>query len=301
MGSPLVDVQNLTVEFRRGRKAPPFRAVDDVSFSIGQGETLGLVGESGSGKSTIGNAILGLIHVTDGSIMFQERDLSVASVAERRAVAKRLQVVFQDPYSSLNPSRRIGQTLTEPLMVHEDSNAGQRVAAAGEMLERVGLSRRDMEKYPAAFSGGQRQRIAIARALMTAPDLVVCDEPVSGLDLSAQAQVLNLLRDLQRDMGLSMLFISHDLSVVRYMSSRIVVLRNGRIIEQGGAEQVSTAPSDLYTKRLLAAAPIPDVAAQREARLLRKQLRLVADSTTPDVQDAAMPNEKSPQVPTSPD
>ena len=277
--SPVVNVQNLVVEYRRGRRRAPFRAVDDVSLSIAKGETLGLVGESGSGKSTIGNAILGLAKIASGSIEFQGQDLAAMTPAQRRAISGRLQVVFQDPYSSLNPSRRVGQSLAEPLMVHTKLSADQRVAAAGEMLERVGLSARDLAKYPAAFSGGQRQRIAIARALMTSPELVICDEPVSGLDLSAQAQVLNLLRDLQQEMELSMLFISHDLAVVRYMSSRIAVLRDGQIVEHGQAEQVCAAPTDLYTKQLLAAAPIPDVEAQRGARQLRKELRRAATPT----------------------
>ena len=269
----IIDVSNMVVDFRRGRGREPFRAVNDVSFSIDHGETFGLVGESGSGKSTIGNAILGLAKLSSGSVVFQGRDLAGISNSERRATSGRLQVVFQDPYSSLNPSRRIGQTLSEPLLVHSKLSSEQRLVAAGDMLERVGLSGRDLAKYPAAFSGGQRQRIAIARALMTRPELVICDEPVSGLDLSAQAQVLNLLRDLQKEMNLSLLFISHDLAVVRYMSARIAVLKNGSIVERGDAEQIYTRPSNIYTKRLLAAAPIPDVGAQREARQLRRKLR----------------------------
>jgi ABC-type glutathione transport system ATPase component len=273
MVTPLVDVRNLVVAYPRGRKQEPFRAVDDVSFAIAKGETLGLVGESGSGKSTIGGAILGLAKLDSGSITFEGDDLAGMTARERRAISGHLQVVFQDPYSSLNPSRRIGQSLIEPLLVHSKLSATERTSAAEAMLERVGLSGRDLAKYPAAFSGGQRQRIAIARALMTRPRLVICDEPVSGLDLSAQAQVLNLLRDLQQEMDLSMLFISHDLAVVRYMSSRIAVLRNGRIVEQGSAEQVCGAPSDAYTQRLLAAAPVPDVEVQQQARRLRKQLR----------------------------
>jgi ABC-type oligopeptide transport system ATPase subunit len=272
MASSIVDVRNLVVAYPRGRRKAPFRAVDDVSFAIAKGETLGLVGESGSGKSTIGSAILGLAKLESGSIVFQGDDLATMTTSERRAISGHLQVVFQDPYSSLNPSRRIGQSLIEPLMVHTKLSAAERTAAAEEMLERVGLSGRDLAKYPAAFSGGQRQRIAIARALMTRPGLVICDEPVSGLDLSAQAQVLNLLRDLQQEMHLSMLFISHDLAVVRYMSSRIAVLRNGKIVEHGSTEQVCNQPIDPYTQRLLAAAPVPDVETQRQARRLRKQL-----------------------------
>jgi ABC-type oligopeptide transport system ATPase subunit len=269
---PLLSVRGLSVEFRR-RRREPFRAVDDVSFDIDEGETLGLVGESGSGKSTIGNAILGLVKPTVGTVLFEGRDIAAMSAAERRSISGRLQVVFQDPYSSLNPSRRVGQIITEPLGVHTDLDQRQRTRAAGEMLERVGLSAADMVKYPAAFSGGQRQRIAIARALITRPQLVVCDEPVSGLDLSAQAQVLNLLKDLQAEMGLGMLFISHDLAVVRYVAARIAVLLRGQVVEEGDTATVNSAPEHIYTKRLLAASPAPDPAAQQKARALRRQLQ----------------------------
>jgi ABC-type glutathione transport system ATPase component len=270
---PLLSVRGLAVEFRRGRRRRPLRAVDDVSFDIEKGETLGLVGESGSGKTTIGNALLGLVKPTAGTVLFEGREIAAMSATERRLISGRLQVVFQDPYSSLNPSRRVGQTIAEPLSVHTDLDQRQRVQATALMLERVGLSAADMAKYPAAFSGGQRQRIAIARALITRPHLVVCDEPVSGLDLSAQAQVLNLLKDLQAEMGLAMLFISHDLAVVRYMATRIAVLLRGKVVEEGTTAKVNDAPEDAYTKRLLAASPAPDPAAQRQARELRRQLQ----------------------------
>jgi len=269
---PLLEITDLTVEFKRGRRAP-FRAVDQVSLTIDTGETVGLVGESGSGKTTIGNALLGLVHPTGGTILFEDRDIATLSASERRASSGRLQVVFQDPYSSLNPSRRIGQIIAEPLGVHTDLDKRARQRAVGDMLERVGLSASDMARYPAAFSGGQRQRIAIARALITQPKLVVCDEPVSGLDLSAQAQVLNLLKDLQADMGLAMLFISHDLAVVRYISSRIAVLLSGKLVEAGSAGQITEHPQHAYTQRLLAASPAPDPAAQQAAREARKQLQ----------------------------
>ena len=269
---PLLSVTGLTVQFKRGRREP-FRAVDDVSFTIDRGETLGLVGESGSGKSTIGNALLGLVHPARGTVLFEDREIARMSAAERRAIGGRLQVVFQDPYSSLNPSRRIGQILTEPLTVHTKMAPQERQRAAAEILERVGLRAGDMVKYPAAFSGGQRQRIAIARALMTRPDLIVCDEPVSGLDLSAQAQVLNLLKDLQAEMGLALLFISHDLAVVRYVSSRIAVLLHGRLVEHGTTREIIDHPQHVYTQRLLAASPAPDPEAQQKARELRQRLR----------------------------
>jgi peptide/nickel transport system ATP-binding protein len=271
-------VRGLAVEFRR-RRHEPFRAVDDVSFDIDQGETLGLVGESGSGKSTIGNAILGLVKPTAGTVLFEGKDIAAMPAAERRAISGRLQVVFQDPYSSLNPSRRVGQIITEPLGVHTDLDQRQRTKTAGEMLERVGLPAADLVKYPTAFSGGQRQRIAIARALITRPQLVVCDEPVSGLDLSAQAQVLNLLKDLQAEMGLAMLFISHDLAVVRYVAARVAVLLHGQVVEEGDTATVNSAPQHTYTKRLLAASPAPDPAAQQQARALRRQLQAASAAT----------------------
>ena len=269
---PLLSVRGLSVEFKRARRQP-FRAVDNVSFDIDQGQTLGLVGESGSGKSTIGNALLGLVRPTAGTVLFEGRDIASLSAAERRSISGRLQVVFQDPYSSLNPSLRVGQIISEPLGVHTDLDQRQRSRAAAEMLERVGLPASAMTRYPAAFSGGQRQRIAIARALITRPHMVVCDEPVSGLDLSAQAQVLNLLKDLQAEMGLAMLFISHDLAVVRYVATRITVLLRGTTVEEGTTAKVNNAPEHPYTKRLLAASPAPDPAAQQLARELRRQLQ----------------------------
>jgi peptide/nickel transport system ATP-binding protein len=269
---PLLSVRGLSVEFRRGRHQP-FRAVDNVSFDIDKGETLGLVGESGSGKSTIGNALLGLVKPTAGTVLFEGREIAALSAAQRRLISGRLQVVFQDPYSSLNPSRRVGQIISEPLGVHTDLDQRQRMRATVQMLERVGLSAADMAKYPAAFSGGQRQRIAIARALITRPHMVVCDEPVTGLDLSAQAQVLNLLKDLQAEMRVAVLFISHDLAVVRYIAARIAVLLRGKVVEEGSTTKVNSAAEHPYTKRLLAASPAPDPVAQQRARELRRQLR----------------------------
>jgi peptide/nickel transport system ATP-binding protein len=268
---PLLSVRGLSVEFSRGRHQP-FRAVDNVSFDIDKGETLGLVGESGSGKSTIGNALLGLVKPTAGTVLFEGREIASLSAAQRRLISGRLQVVFQDPYSSLNPSRRVGQIISEPLGVHTDLDQRQRMRATVQMLERVGLSAADMAKYPAAFSGGQRQRIAIARALITRPHMVVCDEPVTGLDLSAQAQVLNLLKDLQAEMRVAVLFISHDLAVVRYIAARIAVLLRGKVVEEGSTTKVNSAAEHPYTKRLLAASPAPDPVAQQRARELRRQL-----------------------------
>jgi ABC-type glutathione transport system ATPase component len=269
---PILQVTDLAVDrgTGRGRK----RVVDGVSFDVPTGTTLGLVGESGSGKTTTGMAILGMLPVTSGTVIFEGRDISTVRRGERRALGSRRQVIFQDPYSSLDPSKTIGYTLAEPCRIVPKQ---QRMSAAGiaerqaTLLESVGLSQDAARRYPAQFSGGQRQRIAIARALMLSPQLIVCDEPVSALDLSVQAEVLNLLVRLQRELGLSLLFISHDLSVVRHISHSIVVLRNGRVVEQGPAERVYDDPHDDYTRKLLAAAPVPDPAEQRARREARLQ------------------------------
>lgn len=265
----LLDVDNLSIQFSQGLTRPPFTAVNNVSFHIAPGETLGLVGESGSGKSTIGNAILGLVRSSAGRIRFEGEDITHAQAARRRDLSRDLQMVFQDPYSSLNPARTIGQTLAEPLLVHENKRGETAHRQIGEMLERVGLSPMDAAQYPVAFSGGQRQRIAIARALMLSPKLVICDEPVSGLDLSTQAQVLNLLLDLQKDLGLSYLFVSHDLAVVRYVSQRLIILRRGEIVESGPAREVLGHPKAEYTRRLLNALPYPDTHIQSRRRVCR--------------------------------
>jgi ABC-type glutathione transport system ATPase component len=244
----LLSVRDLVVEFAG------FRAVDGVSLSVRPGETLGLVGESGSGKTTVCRAILGLAPVTEGTISFGGRDITKPTRRERRTLGRDLQIVFQDPYSSLNPARTIGQALAEPLEVHTDLGAAQRRGKAAEMLDRVGLPADAVRRYPAEFSGGQRQRVAIARALMLSPRLVICDEPVSALDLSVQAQILNLLADLQRELSVAYLFVSHDLAVVRYLSTNITVLHRGQVKESGPAGQVYDNPTDPYTKTLLAAA-----------------------------------------------
>jgi peptide/nickel transport system ATP-binding protein len=279
----ILELRDLVVEFTRRRGAPPLRAVDGVSFDVRAGETVGLVGQSGSGKTTIGRAILGLVAPTAGSILFDGREITHAGFRERRALSAHLQVVFQDPYSSLNPTRKIGQTLAEPLTVHLKLGKEEIAERVREGLERVGLPAGAAERYPAQFSGGQRQRIAIARALMLSPRLVICDEPVTALDLSVQAQVLNLLAELQRELALSYLFIAHDLAVVRYLSHRIVVLNKGRVVESGPADEVYRRPTHPYTQALLAAAPVPDPAIQRgrssalveeleRARLLAEEL-----------------------------
>ncbi|HEX2314886.1 MAG TPA: oligopeptide/dipeptide ABC transporter ATP-binding protein [Thermomonospora sp.] len=265
VATSLLDVRDLTVEYRSGRRRPPLRAVDGVSFSIAPRETVGLVGESGSGKSTIGRAILGLTPVKSGTVTLDDTDISHVPLRARRALSARLQAVFQDPYSSLNPARTIGETLAESL--RRQSLGRQEVTAkVTGMLERVGLPATAADRYPAQFSGGQRQRIAIARALVVRPALVICDEAVSALDLSVQAQVLNLLRELQGDFDLSYLFISHDLTVVHHVAHRIVVLYRGRIMESGPASAVYERPAHPYSRALLAAAPVPDPARQRARR-----------------------------------
>jgi oligopeptide/dipeptide ABC transporter ATP-binding protein len=267
---PLLDVEALTVVYRRGRRAAALRAVDGVSFALEEGETMGLVGESGSGKTTIGRAILGLAPITSGLVRFDGEDITHASSKRRRELSEALQVVFQDPYSSLNPTRTVGQTLSETLRVHRRGLASadieERVAVS---LRRVGLPLDAATRYPAHFSGGQRQRIAIARALMAEPRLVICDEPTSALDLSVQAQVLNLLLELQQQLGLSYLFVSHDLAVVSHLAHRIMVLYQGRIMEMGPARSVRDQPIHPYTTALLEAAPVPDPIEQRKRRATR--------------------------------
>jgi oligopeptide/dipeptide ABC transporter ATP-binding protein len=268
---PLLAVANLTVEFARGRSRPPLRAVDGISFTVAPQETVGLVGESGSGKTTIGRSILGLAPIKEGVVSFAGEEITHVSYKRRRALSAHLQVVFQDPYSSLNPTRTIGQTLSETLRVHARLKRAAVNDRVGEMLERVGLPADAAKRYPAHFSGGQRQRIAIARALMVHPRFVVCDEPTSALDLSVQAQVLNLLRELQVSFELSYLFISHDLAVVGHLSHRIIVLYHGRIMEEGDASTVYSHPAHPYTRALLSAAPVPDPEEQRQQRSLAQR------------------------------
>jgi len=262
---PLLQVNDVRVDFTQGRGSV-FQALKGVSLHIGAGETLGLVGESGSGKTTLGRVILGLTEATAGQVLFDGQDITHLSRAARRELARDIQVVFQDPYGSLNPARTIGDTLAEPLLNDATLTRQDIQGRIAEVLERVGMPVDTASRYPNQFSGGQRQRIAIARAVIGKPRLVVCDEPVSALDLSVQAQVLNLLNELQSSMGLAMLFISHDLTVVRHVSHRTVVLYRGDIVEQGSAEQVHQHPQHPYTRALLAAAPVPDPIAQRERR-----------------------------------
>lgn len=279
---PILEVDSLNVRFplRRGilgRGPRFFDAVTNVSFNIAPGETLGLVGESGSGKTTIGRAILRLVRPTDGAVRVDGVDVSTAKGPALRRMRSDVQVVFQDPYSSLNPSLTVGSALTESLQQHRDLSADEARNEATKLLEQVGLNRSHLDRYPQQFSGGQRQRIAIARALAPNPRLLVCDEPVSALDVSTQAQVVNLLGDLQHDLGLALLFVAHDLTVVRHLSNRIAVMYLGRLVEIGPAARVYDKPVHPYTKALLASVPDPNPIRQRARRSEREA---VANSST---------------------
>ena len=268
----LLRVEKLAVEYPgKGFRAKPFRALSDINISIGQGETLGLVGESGSGKTTLGRAVLGLAPVTGGKVIFEGNDISQATRKERRKLSRDLQVVFQDPYTSLNPALEIGDILAEPLSVQgkPPAEAKKRVR---ELLDQVGLPADAISRLPREFSGGQRQRVAIARALALSPKLIVCDEPVSALDLSTQAVVLDLFLQIQRDTGVSYLFVSHDLDVVRHISHRVAVMYRGGIVEQGPADVVTRNPEHPYTQRLLLASPVPDPDRQEQRRADRHRL-----------------------------
>jgi oligopeptide transport system ATP-binding protein len=250
------------------------KAVDGVSFAIPEGKTLGLVGESGSGKSTTGYCILQLIRPTAGSIRFQGRELTELKGEDLRKIRQDMQIIFQDPYSSLDPRMTVGSIVAEPLEVHSMGTRRGRRETVRRLLEVVGFNPNYTNRYPHEFSGGQRQRIGVARALALNPKLIVCDEPVSALDVSIQAQILNLLKDLQRDFGLTYLFISHDLAVVRTMADEIAVMNKGKLVEVGPAEQVYSNPKDEYTKALFTAVPVPDPKRQQERKAERAKLRL---------------------------
>jgi len=270
--APVLEVTDLVVRYGSGRKArnaPP--AVDGVSFTIAPGETLGVVGESGSGKSTIGKAVLGLQPPSAGTVKLHGQDITSMPLKKRSRLVADLRVVFQDPYSSLNPARTIGQTLVEPLRLMGVTGA-EALQRARSGLESVGLPAEAVDRYPSQFSGGQRQRIAIARALVCDPKVVVLDEPVSALDLSTQATVLNLLADLRDQHGLAFLFIAHDLGVVRFLAQRVVVLYRGQIMESGPVESVTQQPRHPYTVALTAAAPVPRPAEQAARRAAREAL-----------------------------
>jgi oligopeptide/dipeptide ABC transporter ATP-binding protein len=270
---PLVAVDGLSIRFPVGRvgfwgrQVRFVHAVDDVSFTIGRGETLGLVGESGSGKTTVGRALLRRIEPSAGTIRFDGADITHVKGEELRRLRRHMQLVFQDPYASLNPRMSVLELVAEPLVAHgvvKDANAARQ--QVGELLDRCNLPVDSMDRYPHAFSGGQRQRIGIARALALRPQFIVADEPVSALDVSVRAQVVNLMQDLQTELGLTYLFIAHDLSVVRHISHRIAILYSGKLVELASTDDVYESPTHPYTEALLSSVPIPDPPLQRQRR-----------------------------------
>jgi oligopeptide transport system ATP-binding protein len=278
----LLSVKNLKKHFpiRRGvfrRQVGAVQAVDGVTFDIYKGETLGLVGESGCGKSTTGRSILQLLTPTDGHVFYGGEDLVALKRGEMRKKRRHMQMIFQDPYASLNPRMQVGSIVGEPLNIHHIGSAAERKERVQELLSLVGLNPYFVKRYPHEFSGGQRQRIGIARALATNPDFIVADEPISALDVSIQAQVVNLLDDLKRDLGLTYLFIAHDLSMVRYISDRVAVMYLGRIVELGERDDVYDHPLHPYTQALLSAIPIPDP----DVEATRKRVILEGDVPSP--------------------
>jgi oligopeptide transport system ATP-binding protein len=273
VSEPLLEVTDLVKHFpiKRGllidREVGWVRAVDGVSLAVNRGETLGLVGESGSGKSTLCRTVLQLLKPTSGSVRFEGREIAGLSRRAMRPLRREMQMVFQDPYASLNPRKRVGQIVGDPLKLQGIAHGAELRRRVQELLERVGLSPEHYNRFPHEFSGGQRQRIGIARALALRPKLVVADEPVSALDVSIRAQIVNLLDDLQDELSLTYLFVAHDIGVVRHVSDRIAVMHEGKIVEEGPADRVCEHPSHPYTRTLLAAVPIPD---PRESRARRR-------------------------------
>jgi len=282
-GDVLIDVKNLRVYFPitagliLQRKLADVKAVDGVSFQIRRGETLGLVGESGCGKSTTGRAILQLYRPTEGEVQFGETELTKVKGGELRAMRRRMQMIFQDPYASLNPRMSVGAIIGEPLAIHGLAKGKGRRERVAELMRIVGLNPYYLNRYPHEFSGGQRQRIGVARALAVEPEFIVCDEPVSALDVSIQAQIINLLEDLQEQFGLTYLFIAHDLSVVRHISDRVAVMYLGKLMELTGRDELYLNPLHPYTKALLSAVPIPDP----ELEQTRERIILAGDVPSP--------------------
>lgn len=273
MDNTLLSVENLVIEYSgSGFFAKPYRALHGVSLDIKRGETVGLVGESGSGKTTLGRAILGLANAHSGVIRFEGQDITHSDKATRRELSRHIQVVFQDPYSSLNPVMTVEDILLEPLRVFRIGGLPEARAKALRLLDRVNLPSNALTRLPREFSGGQRQRIAIARALMVDPKLVICDEPVSALDVSTQDKVTTLLSEIQQETGVAYLFIAHDLALVRQISDRVAVMYRGNIVEWGDSEVIGSKPQNPYTKKLLLAAPVPDPVRQQARRERRQAL-----------------------------
>jgi oligopeptide transport system ATP-binding protein len=291
----LLEVRDLTKHFpvKKGilidRTVGHVKAVDGVSFDIQEGETLGLVGESGSGKSTTGYCIIQLLRPSSGSVRFLGRELTETRGEELRRIRREMQIVFQDPYASLDPRMTVGNIVGEPLVVHRVGSRRSRTETVRRLLEVVGFNPNFTNRYPHEFSGGQRQRIGIARALALSPKLIICDEPVSALDVSIQAQILNLLKDLQQEFGLTYLFIAHDLAVVRAMSDRIAVMNQGKLVELGPAEEVYHNPKEEYTRALLSAVPVPDPRKMKERKRERARLAHVLAEAA---EEAALADER---------
>ena len=276
MADPLLVVEDLKVHYPIGKtlfkEGVTLRALDGVSFTVGKGEVVGLVGESGSGKTTLGRAVLRLVEPTAGKVHFGGKDVTALAPSDLKALRSKMQIIFQDPYASLNPRMSVGQTLGEALMLHKIGTRKDREQRIGDLLEQVGLPRNAAARFPHEFSGGQRQRIGIARALAVNPEFIVADEPVSALDVSIQAQIINLLQDLRRELVLSLLFIGHDLSVIEFLCDRVIVLYLGRVMEMGTAADLYTNPRHPYTRALLDAAPVPDPTVRRERITLKGDL-----------------------------